>query len=198
MPDFQIHTLDDAPEPSRETLRSVRGSFGFIPNLMAILSEAPAALKAYSTLTDLLTETSFTPAERQVAALSVSYVNRCGYCMAAHSTVARVVGVPGTVIAALREGKPLPDEKLEALRRFTTAVVQKRGQVSESEVQSFLAAGFQKSQIFEVLVAVALKTISNYADHIAHVPVDRQFERSRWTAPASGEDELAAVASARE
>jgi len=62
--------------------------------------------------------------------------------MAAHSTVAGVVGMPALVLAALRGGTMLPDEKLEALRSFVIEVVRSRGRVSDERMKSSLAAGY--------------------------------------------------------
>jgi hypothetical protein len=41
--------------------------------------------------------------------------------------------------------------------------------------QKFLAAGYKKDQVMELLLGIALKTISNYLDHISPTPVDPAF-----------------------
>ena len=62
-----------------------------------------------------------------------------GYCMAGHTTLARMIKMEPGLIAALRAGTALPDAKLEALHRFTTLVVRARGFVPEADVDAFLA-----------------------------------------------------------
>jgi uncharacterized peroxidase-related enzyme len=183
MTDFTIHTATSAPEAARPILQGVRSKLGFVPNLYASLAEAPAALSAYLKLGDLLGETSLTPTEQQVLALSISAENGCGYCMAAHSTIARhMVQVPGDIVDALRSGRKLADGRLEALRRFATAVVRQRGEVQGRELESFLAAGFGRQQAIEVILGVAMKTLSNYANHLFDTPVDAAFKAEAWPA----------------
>ncbi|MCG8435980.1 MAG: carboxymuconolactone decarboxylase family protein [Gammaproteobacteria bacterium] len=85
------------------------------------------------------------------------------------------------MVAALREGTPIPDMKLEALRRFTAKVVQSRGFVSEQDIEDFLAAGYGNEQILEVILGVGLKTLSNYTNHFADTPVDQAFQPQAWS-----------------
>ena len=183
MSDYTIHTIDTAPDSTRQMLAGAKQRFGFVPNLLGIMAEAPATLDAYLGLADLLGRTSFTPVEQQVIALSVSFYNECEYCMAVHSGLAKMAGISEGDLEALRTGRPMPDAKLEALARFTRAVVRDRGHVAEDTLTGFLAAGFTRGQILEVLVGVAMKTISNYTNHLADTPLDEQFQPLAWTAP---------------
>ncbi len=180
MTDFPIHTPEDAPADSRETLAQVQKGYGFIPNVVGIMGGSPALVKAYTTLSKLLGETNFTSAEQQVAILSVSYANGCDYCMAAHSTSAEKAGVDTAVIEALRAGRPLPDERLEALRRFVQALVDKRGWVDEADIEAFFEAGYGREHLLDCIMAVGMKTLSNYTNHIARTPLDEVFEARAW------------------
>ncbi|MBI3697723.1 MAG: carboxymuconolactone decarboxylase family protein [Acidobacteria bacterium] len=182
---FPTHTLQSAPEGSREVLNAARERFGMIPNLLGILAESPTALKVYFTVANLFSESSLSPVEQQVVLLAVSFENRCEYCVAAHSMLARHVGAGDDVVDALREGKEIHNPRLEALRQFTRSVVQQRGWVAGPEVHRFVDAGFTRAQVFEVLVGVAQKTISNYANHLAGTPVDQAFQAHAWTHPDS-------------
>ncbi len=182
MCDFTIHTIDSAPSDSRPTLDAVKARFGFVPNLLGELAAAPAVVKAYSTLSDLLAQTSLNPVEQQLVLAAASVANQCTYCVAAHSAALTRAGLPADEIRAVREERPLSDAKLEALRRFSTIVVDRRGHVRPSEVQRFLEAGYRSEQILEVLLGVTLKTLSNYTNHIAHTPLDRQFVPFAWEA----------------
>lgn len=188
MPPFDLHDADSAPGKSPELLRAVGEKYGFTPNLFRILAESPAALEGYLSLSQIFGASSLTPLEQQTVLLTASFENECDYCMAAHSTVAEMSGAPGEILAALRSGAPLPDPRLEALRRFTAAVVQRRGWVSESDVAAFLEAGFSRGQMLEVILGVALKTLSNYTNHLARTPVDAAFEKHAWTPPEKSTD----------
>ncbi len=137
-------------------------------------------LKAYLAMGEALEASSLTPQEQQVVVLTVSYVNECTYCMAAHSAVAKMVELPDGEISALRDGRPLSDAKHEALRRFAKILVEKRGWAPDEEVAAFLAVGYTRAQILEVIVGIAFKTLSNFTDHLADTPIDKQFAPFRW------------------
>jgi uncharacterized peroxidase-related enzyme len=178
---FTVHTTATAPAAARPLLESARSKLGFVPNLYGGLAESPATLAAYFQLSDLLAESAFTPAEQQVLALAISATNGCGYCMAAHSTIARhVVKLDSATVDALREQRQVPDARLEALRRFTAAVVRERGWVHGQPLEDFLGAGYSRQHVLEVILAVAMKTLSNYANHVLGTPVDEQFAPEAW------------------
>ncbi|MGE0392075.1 MAG: carboxymuconolactone decarboxylase family protein [Vicinamibacterales bacterium] len=172
---YTVHSIESAPAASKDTLAAVARAYGFLPNLMGVMAEAPAALKAYPTLIGLFDQTSFTPTERQVVLLATSVENGCDYCVAAHTVIAGMQGVAGEVVQAIRAGQPLADTRLEALRRFTIAVVGSRGRVSDADTTSFLGAGYTLGQVLEVVLGVAIKTLSNYVNHIAETPIDGAF-----------------------
>lgn len=181
MPQSKVHTLESAPEKSRATLEAVRKSYGFIPNLFGALAESPAAVESYVAISGALSRGRFSPTEQQVLAISISAANECEYCVAAHSTVAAMQKVPAAAVAALREGKPLADAKLQALRTFAVKVVEKRGLLEPKDVEALHAAGYDHGHVLEVLTWVSLKTLSNYANHIGKTPVDAAFSAQKWS-----------------
>lgn len=183
MTKFNIHNEETAPENSKEILSGAKKQLGFIPNLFGIMSEAPAALKAYTGLSDSFDSSSFSATEKQIVLLATSYINSCHYCMAVHSTLSQMFKIPQEIIESLRDNKPINDAKLESLRQFTIAVVEKRGWVSEEDIAKFTTAGYSNAQILEVLVGVAQKTLSNYTSHIANTPLDAAFEPNKWETP---------------
>ena len=180
MPSFPIHTIDSAPAAARGTLEAARRKFGFLPNLLGELAAAPSALNAYLTLNELLAGSSLRPVEQQVVLITASIANGCTYCVAAHTAGLKSAGLADDQIEALREGRPLVDNKLQALRALTTAIVTQRGRITEGELRQFLDAGFAQEQVLEVLVGIAMKTLSNYTNHIAETPVDAQLQPFAW------------------
>ena len=182
MNSFELHRIESAPVGSASTLETVLKSFGFTPNIFVALAESPSAVKAYLQLGNLMEESAFTPVEQQVIFLAVNVENDCAYCVAAHSFVARnVAKASPETIDALRSNGVLPDAKLNALAEFTRAVVRKRGWVAGSqELKDFLAAGYTQQHMLEVVLGVAMKTLSNYVNHITDTPVDAVFAGEVW------------------
>ncbi len=181
MSKFNVHTKATVSTESAELLGKAEKAYGFIPNLLGVLAESPAALKAYLTVGQIFDESSFSPTERQVVILAASRFNECHYCVAAHSAVAELQKVPAQVIDAIRDDRPIADNKLEALRVFTTAVVEKRGWASDADIAQFRTAGYTRAQVLEVIVGVSFKTLSNYVNHIADTPLDDAFAARAWT-----------------
>lgn len=173
---------DQAPEPARTALAEVRKRYGFIPNLYRVFANAPIALDAYLAVSDGFQRGTLSALKRNVVLLAVSRENGCRYCVAVHSTVADMQQDSTLVTDAIRNGRPIDDPKLEALRRLAQALVRDRGHVSELEIEDFLAAGYKPAQVLEVLVGVQLKTLSNYVNHLASTPLDDVFAKRAWEA----------------
>ncbi len=179
---FQVHTKETAPEASRTTLEATAKKYGFLPNLFGVLSESPTAVQAYAAINKALEQSVLTPVEQQVVTLTVSATNGCAYCMGAHSAVAQMVRMPEDVLAALREQRPLSDHKLNALRALVLSVLHHRGWVPEADLEHAVVAGYTQRHLLDVLTIVALKTLSNYVNHITHTPLDPQFAPHVWSA----------------
>lgn len=184
MSDFTLHTPDTAPEASRPLLEGSLKDFGMIPNLHAVMAESPQVLEAYKVLGNLFSHSSLSPAELNVVWLAINVEHDCHYCVPAHTGIAKRMGVSDDVIDALREARPLPDAKLEALRAFTLSVVRNRGVVPAEETDSFLAAGYTRQNILDVILGVSHKVMSNYINHFADTPVDAAFAPFAWTKTA--------------
>jgi uncharacterized peroxidase-related enzyme len=180
---FKLHETATAPAASAEILKGVEKAWGFVPNLHRVLAESPAALEAYSTLWSIAEKTSFSPVERNIVYLSIIYENECVYCMAGHTNLSRMAKVSDDAIMAVREGRPIADAKLEALRQFAAVVTRNRGVVSPAEVAAFKKAGYGNQAILDVLVLAATKLISNYTNHLAETPLDSFMKGAEWKAP---------------
>lgn len=168
--------LESAPEKSRPVLEKVQQAFKFIPNLFGTFANSPALLEGYTALDAAFQKTQLSPVERQIVLLAASVENSCKYCTAAHSTVLKAfLHVPAEVVSAVRSNLPVPDPKLNALVALTKEIVSERGHVKEQTIENFLAAGYRKDQVLEVLIGIALKTMSNYLDHISPTALDQAF-----------------------
>lgn len=184
--DFTIYTTENAPEESKPLLNAARENFGFVPNLLGEFAESPAVLEGYLTLSEIVGKTDFTPKEQQLAILAVSIENECHYCSAVHSTILKnQMNVDDAIVNAVRHGDPLSDEKLDVLVNYVRKAVKSRGFVDEADLQAFIDAGYSKRQALKVNLIIALKTISNYTNHLADTPIDEAFEPEKLEAMTS-------------
>ena len=187
MANFTVHTPDTAPEAARDFISGVDKKMGFVPSLYAVFAENPAVLHAYTQLSDQLGKTGLSPLEQQVVTITASVENECHFCVAAHTTISEGAGLDLSLIDAVREDRAIADPKLEALRVFTKKVVIDRGFVSDTDVDTFLAAGYDRAAVLAVILGVALKVISNYTNHVAETPMNEAFQKHAWTPKAKRE-----------
>lgn len=168
--------IDNAPEASKPLLETIKAANGFIPNLMGIFANNPAVLKGYVALDSAYEGGSFRSRERQLILLAASVENNCNYCTAAHATILKsALHTPDEIVSAVRNNQTVPDQKLDALVTLVKDLVRERGYARAETIQNFIAAGYKKEQVMELLLGVALKTISNYLDHISAAPLDEAF-----------------------
>ena len=180
MSEFKIHTVDSAPEESKEILEGAIAQMGVVPNLFGTMSEAPTILKAYTQLHEQFTNTSFDAEELTVVWQTINVEHECHYCVPAHTAIAHSMKVDAALTEALRTGDKMPTEKLQALHDFTLSMLRKRGNVSAEELTAFFAAGYAQQQVLEIILGLSQKVISNYVNHVAKTPVDPMFETFAW------------------
>ena len=175
--EFNLHNLESAPTDSKPLLENSLKAFGMIPNLHAVMAEAPAVLEAYQNLHGLFQKTSFNADELTVIWQTINIEHECHYCIPAHTGVAHMMGVDASLIDALRNGADLPSDKLQVLRTTTLALVRNRGHLEAEEVQAFAKAGYKQQQLLEITLGLAQKIMSNYVNHLADTPVDEAFKK---------------------
>lgn len=184
--DLPLLTIDAATGKARALLEAAKQKLGFVPNMYAAMANEPALFEAYGRAYDAFrAECGFTPVEQEVIFLVISRENDCDYCMAAHSFVAdKMSKVPTEVSDAIRDGRAIDDPKLAALAAFTSLMVASRGRPDDAEVAAFLAAGYSEGDILGIILAISVKTLSNYTNHLFHTPVDPAFAGRVWKAAA--------------
>ncbi len=182
---YTTHTIESAPACSKPILEAAQKKMGFIPNLMAAMAESPVMVESYLTLMGIFDKTRLSETERQIILMTNNRLNNCAYCMAAHTTVARLAGIETDVIEALRSGEPLTNPKLEALRQFSIVIHESHERPTEQQLADFLAAGYTQETVLEVIVGTSLKVLSNYTTPIAKPPLDSHFYPAEWQQDAA-------------
>ena len=180
MTPFKIYSPETAHPPADDLLASIRTTLGFVPNVVGATAESTPALQAFMELNDRFAESSFDATGRELIQIAASVENQCGYCVAGHTAFAQMQSVPSEVIDAVRNNRPIDDHKLEALNRFTRAVMRERGMIREQDLKRFLDAGYSRAQVLEVILGVCVKTFSNLANNVIGIPLDDAFVDHAW------------------
>ncbi|OUS08768.1 carboxymuconolactone decarboxylase, partial [Gammaproteobacteria bacterium 54_18_T64] len=147
---FTLYTPETAPQAAQGELKNSAEVFGWVPNLHAVLAQAPPVLTAYKSLHALFQQSSFDAEELTVVWQSINLENTCHYCVPAHTTIAGMMEVDGALISALLEGKALPTKKLEVLKDTTRALLNQRGDLTDEQVADFKAVGYDNQQLLEI------------------------------------------------
>src|SRR5262245_30526225 len=181
--EYQVHTVDSAPEGSKSSLQDLRNAIGMIPNLAAAMSESPELLRGFLSIREIFYGGTFTPGEIQVLALTNAFENGCRYCMALHSALAMKEGVGSETVRALRAGHAPEDARLRALSDLSRRIVRDRGRVGREDLRAFEAAGYSRAQALEVILGVAVSILPNFAHHLTGCPIDDAFKPHLWNDP---------------
>ena len=181
MSDFTLHTKESAPEAAKPLLDNSQAAFGMIPNLHAVMAEAPTLLEGYQVLHKLAQETSFNAEELTVVWQAVNVEHACHYCVPAHTGIAKSMKVRDDLIEELRNDETLSDSKLNTLKETVLAVTRGRGNVDNAQLDAFYSAGYKHQQLLEIILILAQKMMSNYTNHLADTPVDEPFKKFDWS-----------------
>lgn len=151
---------------------AAKSKLGKVPNLLRAMASSPAALRGYLDFSGAIgAGEGLSAEEREVIALTVGQANECEYCLAAHSTIGKMVGLSPEAIEAARRADGLDDQN-RAVARFAKAVLESRGRVSDAEFEAFRNAGFGEAATAEVVANVALNVYTNYFNNLVGTEVD--------------------------
>lgn len=180
-----LRTIEDAPAEAKERLIAAEKSNGFLPNLLGVLANAPTALETYQTVGAINARTSLTLPEREAVQLTAGVTHGCTFCVAGHTAIAyKKADLSPEIVNGLRAKEPLSDPRLDAVARFTDAVIATRGAVSDQQLADFKAAGFNDQQALEVVLGVSLATLCNFANNLGQTELNPQLAQYAWQSDA--------------
>jgi len=165
-------SIETSPEAAQPLLQAVKKQLGMVPNLFRVVGNSPAALEGYLGLNGALAKGSLEAPTRERVALAVAEVNGCDYCLSAHSYLGKNLSkLSDAEIAANRSGGST-DPKADAAVQFAVKLVEARGHVSDADIQAVKRAGYTDAQIVEIVLHVALNTLTNYVNVVAETEID--------------------------
>lgn len=153
------------------TLDAVNAKLGDLPNMFRTFAHTPVALNGYMQLSAATAGGTFNAKQREQIALAVAQANYCGYCLAAHGAIGKLVGLSEAQVARARNGEADSPRDV-ALLTLARRIVETRGRVPIAELDAFKAQGFDDAAILEVLSNVVLNLFTNYTNHIAGTEID--------------------------
>jgi alkylhydroperoxidase family enzyme len=182
MPNYPVQTIASAPEKSKPALEQLQKAFGVLPNLPAVIANSPKLINALVGLFAQVHSPGLSEAENQIVLLTDAVTNSSTYAVAFHTALALQQGISFQETTAIRERRLPADKRFAALSGLAKGFIEKRGHLSEQELDSFIAAGFTQEQVLEVIAIVAASTITNYTGTIANPPLEDPFREYAWHA----------------
>ncbi|MEV5752299.1 carboxymuconolactone decarboxylase family protein [Actinoallomurus sp. NPDC052308] len=182
---FVDHTIESAPPAARRSMEAVAKKFGYLPAAVGRLATSPQLLDGFVRANGLFETTTLDPLAREVLVMTMATRNGCHLCVAMHSAKLTSLGADPGLIAALRESRPLEDASLEAMRRFTLAVLATSGAVPAEDMRDFLHHGYTRQNALEVVLGIGVYTMSTLANRMTDAPLDEAFAPFAWTEHAA-------------
>jgi AhpD family alkylhydroperoxidase len=172
MPRIPVHSVDSAPEGSRDSLKSLESQFGKVLNIHGEMAHSPAVLEIYAAFQHVLLDSgTFDGRTREAIALAVANVDECSYCSAAHTAGGKAAGLSDDEMLDIRRDS-VSDPKLGSLLTLVRQQAARKGHVDDSAWQAALDAGWTDAQLTETSAHVALNLFTNYFNHLVETEVD--------------------------
>lgn len=141
-------------------------------NIFKAMANSPAAVQAYLNFSGALSGGALSKKEGEIVALTVSEANGCDYCVAAHTHLGKQAGLSDDQMLGARRAQIGDDPKLHALSQFAMALHEKKGHVSDDDLNRFRSAGYTDAHVVEVIFHYGLAIITNYFNHVNQTAVD--------------------------
>jgi alkylhydroperoxidase family enzyme len=180
MYNYQIHSVETAPEESKPLLELFTHAVGFVPNLAGAVANSPVLANSLLGLFQNVHGGSFTEAEIQVLLLTNAVTNSSSWPVAFHTGLALKQGLEPADVQAIRDGKLPKQKRYAALSGLAKKLIENRGQLTDDDVAVFLQAGFKREHLLEVVAVSAASTITNYAGKIANPPLEAILREHAW------------------
>ena len=165
-------SIEASPAAAQPLLQAVKKQLGVLPNMFRLVATSPAALEGYLGLNGALAKGALEAPTRERIALAVAEINGCDYCLSAHSYLGKNLAKLSDVeIAANRNGGS-GDAKADAAVGFAVKLVKARGHVTDADIKAIKDAGYNDAQLIEIVLHVALNTLTNYVNEVAKTEID--------------------------
>ncbi|MEU8823388.1 carboxymuconolactone decarboxylase family protein [Streptomyces sp. NPDC048636] len=147
---------------------------GHLSPAVARLAESPQLLDGFLKLSAAFETTTLDPLAREVLILTIAVRNACHLCVEMHTATLRALDAEAGLIEALREARPLEDERLDAVRIFALDALATAGALSPGALDAFLARGYTRRNALEVVLGIGAYTLSTFANRMTQAPLEER------------------------
>lgn len=167
------HSVDDAPDASKEPLKRQSERVGKTINIFGAMAHSPAVIGLYDAAENLLSERSHLDAKiREAIHLTVANVNECSYCQAAYTGAAKATGFSEEETIQIRKGEVEGDKKLTALLAIAREIADNKGHVDDATWQAAIDAGWSDVELLDAYADVVRTVMTNWFNHLVETDLD--------------------------
>ena len=172
MNDFAPVEPETATGKAADLLAQVHKSLGVTPTMTKVMANSPALLQGYLALSGAVAGGTLKPAVRERLAIATAQLNGCEYCLSAHTYVgANIAKVDAAELDRARRAES-SDAHVAALLKLSNAIAENAGDVDDVDLKTARAEGVTDVEIGEIVANLALNTMTNYFNILAHVDND--------------------------
>ncbi len=165
-------SIEASAPAAQPLLEAVKRQLGSVPNMFRLIGTSPAGLEGYLGLNGALGKGQLDARTRNRIALTVADVNGCDYCLSAHTYLGKNIAKLDDAEMAQNQHATSSDPKAAAALAFAAQLVRERGHVSEADVRAVKDAGYTDAQLVEIVLHVALNTLTNYVNTALATDID--------------------------
>ncbi len=171
MSNLPLNSPENTSGEHKALFDQINNAFGVVPNMFKAIGHSSAALESMWTSFGALGKGVLGAKLGEQIAVLVADINRCEYCLAAHTVLGQNAGATAEEMAQAQAGQS-SDTRTQAALDFAAKLVIDRANISKSDVDTVKAAGFNDAEVAEILAHVALNIFTNYTNVAFDVPVD--------------------------
>jgi uncharacterized peroxidase-related enzyme len=176
---FSVPDPDELPADIRERIQAVSEKTGFVPNVFLALARRPDEFRAFFVYYDavMLREGGLSKAEKEMIVVATSAANQCPYCVVAHGALLRLFSknpLLGDQIAVNYRSADL-DRRQRAMLDAALKLATAPQSFGEDDIQTLLACGFTKEDVWDIGAITSLFALSNRMAHLTDMRPNEEF-----------------------
>jgi len=167
--------MSEATGKVREVFGDITKTFGMVPNLFKAMALKPNILEANFNKVKAVIMQGELPRElKEMVAVVVSQANDCPYCVNAHGSALKMLGVPREKVQQIIDDIYTADisQEFRTVLDFAVKATVKPKSISDADLQEIKHFGYGDAKVVELLSVVDLFISFNKFLDVLQVEVD--------------------------
>ncbi|XP_042311443.1 uncharacterized protein LOC121924240 [Sceloporus undulatus] len=176
---YPIPNKKDLPYDIVELMEEVEVKSGFLPNVFKVMSHRPAEFRAFFAYYNAIMNKesgNLSKADKELIIVATSIVNKCPYCVVAHSALHRIYSKKPTLADQVMVNWKMADLSARELAMLEFALAVCRAEnITEEHFQKLEAQGFDREDAWDIGTISAFFAMSNRMAHFTDLHPNPEF-----------------------